>query len=125
MFDNLRGMKEVAGLLKDLPRMKARMEEIKGQLEAVRVEGESGGGAVRCTATGAMKVISVEVDPAMMAALIGPPESADHEMAGELIAGAVNAALTRAREAAEQHMQAAADDLGLPVPPGGLGGMLG
>lgn len=125
MFDNLRGMKEMAGLLKDLPRMKARMEEVKRELESVRVDGETGGGAVRCTASGDMKIVSVDVDPALLAALVGPPESADREMANELIVGAINAALTRAREAAASHMQAAADDLGLPIPPGGLDGLLG
>ena len=36
MFDNLKGMGALAGLMKDLPRIKAKMEEVKQQLAEVR-----------------------------------------------------------------------------------------
>lgn len=125
MLDDLKNMKQLAGLFKDLPRMQQRMEEVKGRLDEIRVEAETGGGAVRCVATGAMRVISVDVDPAILGVLVDTDADADRAMAGDLIAGAVNAALVKAREAAEREMQGVASELGLPLPPGGLGGLLG
>lgn len=125
MFDNLRNMQQMAGLMKDLPKLKARMEEVKARLDDLRVEAETGGGAVRCTATAAMRVVSVDVDPALLSGLVDAGDAADRAMAGDLIAGAVNAALAKAREAAEQEIQAAASEMGLPVPPGGLSELLG
>jgi DNA-binding protein YbaB len=125
MLDDLKNMKQLAGLFKDLPRMQQQMEEVKARLDDLRVEAETGGGAVRCVATGAMRVVSVEVDPAVLSVLVDTDAEADRAMAGDLIAGAVNAALVKAREAAEREMQGVAAELGLPLPPGGLGGMLG
>ena len=125
MFDDLRNFKQLAGVLKDLPRMQERMEEVKARLDEIRVEAETGGGAVRCTATAAMRVISIDVDPAMLGVLVDPAAEADRAMAGDLIAGAVNAAFVKAREAAEQEMAGMAAEMGLPLPPGGLGGLGG
>ncbi len=125
MFDNLKGMAGLAGLLKDLPKIKARLEEAKEQLGARTVTGETGGGAVRVTANGLLKIVSVEMDQALMAGLIESADAGDKAMAEDLIAGAVNAALTKARELAEQEMAAAAGELGLPLPPGGLSGLIG
>ena len=45
MFDNLKGMAGMAGLLKDLPKIKAKMESVKRELERVTVEAQTGGGA--------------------------------------------------------------------------------
>ena len=46
-------------------------------------------------------------------------------MAEDLIVGAVNAALEKARERAEQELANAAAELNLPIPASGLGGLLG
>ena len=45
-------------------------------------------------------------------------------LAEELIAGAVNGALVKAREAAEREVRDAAGELGLPLPPGMMEGLL-
>lgn len=121
MFDDLKNLKQFAGILKELPRMQERMEEVRARLDEERVTGETGGGAVRCVVTAAMRVVSLDVDPAMLGALVDPASDADREMATDLIAGAVNQALTRAREAAELEMKQVATDMGIPLPPGGLG----
>jgi DNA-binding YbaB/EbfC family protein len=124
MFDNLKGMASMAGLMKDLPRIKAKFEEVKERLGDISVEAETGGGAVRVTADGHMKVRSVHVDQSMMSALVDTQNESDRSMAEDLIVGAVNAALTKAREAAEREVRVAASELGVPIPPGGLGGLL-
>jgi DNA-binding YbaB/EbfC family protein len=124
MFDNLKGLAGLSGLMKDLPRIRARMEQVKARLGGLTVEAQTGGGAVRVTANGLLKVVAVEMDRALLAGLIDTDDPDDHAMAQDLIAGAVNAALEKAREMAEQEVAAAAAELGLPMPPGGLGGLL-
>ncbi len=119
MFDNLKGMANVAGLLKDLPRIKAKFEEVKQNLGEKNVTSETGGGAVSVTANGLMKIVSIEIDPALMAALTDPSNTDDKVIAEDLIAGADNAPLIKAREMAE-----AAGELGIPLPAGGLGGLI-
>ena len=124
MFDNLKAMTGLAGLLKDLPRLKARLEEVKQELSLKTVTSETGGGAVRVTANGLLKVVSIELDPALITGLVNPADEQDKAIAEGLITGAVNAALVKARELAEKEMADAAGELGLPLPPGGLGGLI-
>ncbi|HRQ75488.1 MAG TPA: YbaB/EbfC family nucleoid-associated protein [Phycisphaerales bacterium] len=117
-------MASLAGLMKDLPKIKARLAEVKDRLGEVKVSAETGGGAVKATANGLMRVVSLEINPALMATLVDASNEDDRAMAQDLVVGAVNAALARARERAEQEMSEAASELGLPIPPGGLGGMM-
>jgi len=124
MFDNLKGMGQMAGLLKDLPKLKARLAEVREHLGEVRVDAETGGGAVRATADGHMKIVSIHIEPSLFGALVDPALADDRAMAEDLVAGAVNAALARAREAAEAAFRDAASELGLPLPPGGIDGLL-
>lgn len=125
MFDSLKGMAGMAGLLKDLPKIKSRMEQVKRELERVTVESQTGGGAVRVTANGQMRITSIRVDQAMLMTLVDSSNADDRMMAEDLIAGAVNAALEKAKEAAAEKFSAVAQELNLPIPPGGLGGLLG
>jgi nucleoid-associated protein EbfC len=125
MFDSLKGMAGLAGLMKDLPKIKARMEKVREELSRLTVDAETGGGAVRVKANGQLKVVSVRVDQAMMSALVDASNPDDRAMAEDLICGAVNAALEKARQTAERELGEAARELNLPIPPGGLGGLLG
>jgi hypothetical protein len=124
MFENLKGMAGLAGILKDLPRIKAKLEEVKQQLGEITVEADTGGGAVRVTANGLLRVVSVKLDAALIAGLVDPANEQDRAVAEDLIAGAVNTALQKAREVAEREMASAAGEMGLPLPPGGLGGLI-
>jgi len=124
MFENLKGMAGLAGMLKDLPRIKAKLEEVKQQLGEMTVEADTGGGAVRVTANGLLRVVSVKLDAALIAGLVDPANEQDRAIAEDLIAGAVNTALQKAREVAEREMASAAGEMGLPLPPGGLGGLI-
>jgi DNA-binding YbaB/EbfC family protein len=125
MFDSLKGMAGMAGLLKDLPKIKSRMAEVKRELERVSVESQTGGGAVRVTANGQMRITSIRIDQSMLATLVDASNADDRTMAEDLIAGAVNSALEKAKEAAAAKFSDAAQELNLPIPPGGLAGLLG
>lgn len=116
MFDNLKNMASMAGMLKDMPRIKAQIEEIKEELGRMHVTGESGGGAVRVIANGHLKIESVEVDQALLSGLVDSTDPDDLAMAQDLIAGATNNALEKARVMAAQKFAEAAGDMGLPIP---------
>ncbi len=118
MFDSLKGMAGLAGLLKDLPRIKAKMEQVKQRLGEQTVSAETGGGAVQVTANGLLRVVSLEFDQSLLRGLVDPADPDDRALAEDLIVGAVNTALEKAREMAQQQLVAAADELGVPVPPG-------
>ena len=124
MFDSLKGMAGLAGIMKDLPKLKAQMDEVKARLETMTTDAETGGGAVRVTASGTLKIVSLKIDPVMMSGLIDANDPADRAMAEELISGAVNAALEKAREMAQAELAQAAGDLGIPLPAGGLGDLM-
>ncbi len=124
MFDSLKGMAGLAGLLKDLPRIKAKMEQVKQRLGEQTVSAQTGGGAVQVTANGLMRVVSLELDQSLLRGLVDPANPDDRALAEDLIVGAVNSALEKAREMAQQQMVAAADELGVPVPPGAIEGLM-
>lgn len=125
MFEGLKNMAGMAGLMRELPKLKARMEQIKQDLGRITVEAETGGGAVRATANGHLRIVALHVDQPLISALVDGSNPDDRAMAQDLILGAVNAALQKARERAEQELSTVAAELNLPVPPGGLGGLVG
>ena|SRR5687768_9218507 len=124
MFEGLKNMAGMAGLMRDLPKIKARMDQVKQDLSNITVEAETGGGAVRVTANGQLRIIGLQVDQPLISALVDSSNADDRAMAEDLIIGAVNAALEKSRQRAEQELAAVAQDLNLPLPPGGLGGLM-
>lgn len=121
MFDKLKSMANMAGLMGQLPVIKARMEQVKKDLERITVEAQTGGGAVRAVANCHLRIVNVRVDQAMLSSLVDSKNEDDRAMAEDLIAGAVNAALEKAKERAEVEFAAAARDLDLPLPGAGTG----
>lgn len=114
MFEGFKNMAGMASLMKDLPKMQQRMEEVKNSLSELRVEATSAGNQVRVVASGAMEILQVDVD-----------SSATNDV-GPLVRDTVNTALEMARNEAQRRLAEAAAEMGLPMPPGGLslpGGM--
>ena len=125
MFDGLKGMAGLAGVMKDLPKIKARLEEAKAQLAQSTVEATAGGGAVTAIADGRLRIREVRFDPSMLGAITDDESEANRQIAEDLVTGAVNAALEKAQEMVTQRLGEIASELNLPLPPGGLGGLLG
>ncbi|MCC6680017.1 MAG: YbaB/EbfC family nucleoid-associated protein [Phycisphaeraceae bacterium] len=99
----------------NLPQIKQRMEQMQAELARKTVEAEAGAGAVRVTVNGKLEVLSVQLDPAMIATFLGDAAKAeDRQLVEELIASAVNEALRRAQELVKQEMSKAAGGLNLP-----------
>lgn len=126
MFDQFKNLGQLAGMLKNAGRIREQLQQAQEHLKSVRVNAETGGGAVKATATGALRLHALEVDPAMFAALVDADRDEDRRMAEDLIVGAVNAALEKAQRLAADEMSRRAREMGLPVDPGGdLSGLLG
>jgi hypothetical protein len=88
-------------------RMQADMARVQAELADAKVEGTSGGGAVRVVVTGKQEVVSVAIDPEVA-------EGGDVEIIQDLVVAAANDALRRARELAEQKLAAVTGGLRLP-----------
>ena len=111
MFNPLGGLGD---LMKNAGKIRESMEKAGEALAKLQVEGTAGGGSVTAKVNGKMEVLAVRIDPKLLA-------DGDAELLEDLVAGAVNQALTKARDAAAQSFSSMAG--GLPIP--GLSGLLG
>lgn len=98
----------LAQLMQQAQKMQEGMQRAQDELAAIEVVGNAGGGMVSVTMTGKMECRKVRIDASVV--------TADHEMAEDLIAAAINDAVNKANEVAREKMSAAAT--GLPLPPG-------
>ena len=101
-------MPDLAELLAKAQEAQTKLAELQRQLAARRVEGSSGGGMVRAEVSGAMRVLSISIEPSLLAAN-------DREMIQDLTAAAINAALANAQRLVQEEMQKASSGLGLPL----------
>lgn len=108
-------------LIQTAQRIQSEVARVKDELSAKTADGESGGGMVRCVVSGTGELLELTIDP-VMATLPAPGStdgSASKKMLEDLVVGAVNVALERARELARQEMARVTG--GLPMPPGMFG----
>lgn len=120
MFDNLKVMGAVAGLMKNKDKLRDAGDRIKSKADQTRVTGEAGMGAARVVVNGAMKVLSVELSPGLVVGM-----NADEKtrlLAGSLIAEAVNDGIRQAqvkmKEAIDEEARGLGFEGGLPAIPG-------
>lgn len=119
MFDQFKTMGALAGLLKNREKLQEAAQRVKRTLDENPSVGEAGGGAVRVTVGGELKVTAVEIAPAVVAGM-GTDEHA-RRRAESLIAEATNDALKRAQERIREAIDREAKALGIE----GLGQQLG
>lgn len=112
MFDQFKAMGALAGLLKDKDRLRQMTEQFKEKMERTRVTGAAGGGAVRVTISGKLRVTDIEIQPAL-----GSGDASRVELQNLLIE-ATNDALERVQELIQAEATRRAQELGLPDMPG-------
>ena len=102
-------MADFMGLMKQAQAMQAKMQAAQSELEAIEVEGQSGGGLVRVTLTakGALKRLAIDDT------LINKDEK---EILEDLLVAAHADAGGKADRLTEEKMKAVT--AGLPLPPG-------
>jgi len=107
---------QAMGMLKNLPRLQAAMQEMQQRLGQISVEGNAGAGMVVVTVNGRMEVTKCAISEEAM-------KLGDREMLADLVAAAVNMAIVKAREEVAKAGQAIAQEAGVPLPPGMMPGM--
>lgn len=127
VFDQMKAMGAVAGLLRNKDKLRAISEEAKQRIDEIRVEGEAGAGAVRVTVTGRMIVEEVHLEPALIAGLRHDEGDGGRLMAQSLITDATNDALRKCQAIIQTTLRDLAREHDLPDLPGGAGldGLLG
>lgn len=114
MFDQMKSLKQLAGLMGNAGELKSKFEAIQAELAEQTVEADAGAGAVRVTVNGKLQVVAVHLDPAMTAALVGSGDDADKAMVEELIVSATNAAMTKAQGMMKDRMAELTGGLNIP-----------
>ena len=114
MFDQLKNLKQIAGLMGNAGELKEKFEAMQRELESKTAEADAGAGAVRVVANGKLQIVSVTLDPAMTAALLGDGGDEDRAMIQELIVSATNAALAKAQELIRDEMTQATGGMNFP-----------
>jgi DNA-binding YbaB/EbfC family protein len=102
-------MKDLLGMMGKVREMQARMETMQGELAALTIEGQAGGGLVKATMTGKGDLSRVTIDASLM-----KPEDAG------IVEDLVVAAVGDAKSKVEALIQSKMAELtgGLPIPPG-------
>jgi DNA-binding YbaB/EbfC family protein len=102
------------GMLAELMRNAGKLRESFESLGEIEVEGKAGGGAVTAKVNGRLEVVSVRIEPTVLA-------DGDIELLEDLVAAAVNAGLAKSREALAKKVATLAGGLPLGLVPGAGG----
>ena len=88
---------EMQEMMQRAQQMQSRMGDLQKELAARHFEASSGGGMVEAKVSGGLRVISIKIEPSLIA-------GDDQSMLQDLIAAAVNAALAKAQESVGQEV---------------------
>jgi DNA-binding YbaB/EbfC family protein len=97
----------IAGLMQQAQKMQQEMQRAQEELARMEVTGQSGGGMVEVVMNGRHAVRKVTIDPAL---------KDDLEMLEDLLTAAINDAVNKVAETAQEQM--AGMTQGLQLPPG-------
>ncbi len=96
-----------ANMAKMAQQMQAEMARVQSELDALTLDGTAGGGAVTAVVNGHGELLSVAINPDVV-------DPADVEMLQDLVTAAVNDALHRVKQTAEEKMARVTGGLRLP-----------
>ena len=102
-------MPNIDEIMKMAQNAQAELQKATENLDAIEVEGMSGGGLVRVRASAKGRIIGIDIDESLLA----PSEK---QMVEDLVAAAFNDARAKADQRAAAEMQKITS--GLPLPPG-------
>lgn len=104
----LAGLGDIGKMLKAAQDMQARMEAIQAELTELTVQGESGAGLVRATATGKGTITALRIDASILVA-------SEKEVVEDLILAAIKDAQGRAAERYQAEIAKLTEGMGLPA----------
>ena len=100
-------MMKMMGKVKE---MQSRLKEAQDNLDKITAYGEAGAGIVKATVNGKKKLISLEIDPAILS-------SSDKVLVQDLVVAAVNKAMDEAEILAKEELKKSTEGI-LPNIPG-------
>lgn len=106
-FGGMGNLGNMGGLMKQAQKMMEQAKKTEEELAAARVEGSSGGGMVKVSATGAGELLEVIIAPEVV-----DPE--DVEMLQDLVVTAVREALEKATALRAERMKDLTGGLSIP-----------
>src|SRR5687768_274273 len=112
MFDALKNMGGLQGLMDAAKQMQGEMKKLQEELGARQITADAGGGMVQATVNGRMELVGLKIDKARI-------DTNDTELLEDVIVAAVAAAQAKAADMMKSEMQKAAGEMGLP--PGMIG----
>ena len=107
MFKGLGAFANFGSLIKQAQQMGSKLQQITEELKTRRAEGSSGGGMVRVEVNGVGDVLRCQIDPSLITA-------GDCELIEDLLPGAINQALAKAKELHAEAMKSMTDGLDVP-----------
>ena len=113
MFDALKGLGNLPGLMAKAREMQDKMKAMQEDLARRQVTADAAGGMVSATVNGRLELVKLRIDKSKI-------DPTDTEMLEDVIVAAVAAAQNKASETAKEEMQKMAAEMGLP--PGMLPG---
>jgi len=109
MFEMFKGMGQLAGMMRNLPKLREEMEQMQQRIGSLSAEGNAGAGMVKAKVNGKFELLALTItDDAM--------KTGDREMLEDLIKSAVNQAISKVRE--EIATETGKTMSGMGVPPG-------
>ncbi|HHH39755.1 MAG TPA: YbaB/EbfC family nucleoid-associated protein [Sedimenticola sp.] len=96
----------LGNLMKQAQKMQEDLKKAQERLALEEVTGQSGGGLVKITLNGRHEARRVEIDDSLM--------GDDREMLEDLVAAAINDAVHRIAEKAQESMSSVTSGMGLP-----------
>lgn len=108
MLKGLGGLGDMAKMMKQAQEMQGKVAQMQADLENVTVEGVSGAGLVKATATAKGELKGLDIDPSIF-------NGDEKEVVEDLILAAIKDAQGKAAERSQQEMAKMAEDMGLPA----------
>lgn len=107
MLKGLGGLGDMAKMMKQAQEMQGKMAQMQEDLENIVVEGVSGAGLVKATATAKGELKGLDIDPSIF-------NGDDKEVVEDLILAAIKDAQGKATARAQEEMSKLTEGLGLP-----------
>ncbi|PTW48303.1 MULTISPECIES: YbaB/EbfC family nucleoid-associated protein [Rhodovulum] len=107
MFKGMGGLGDMAKMMKAATEMQGKMAALQETLATTLVEGESGAGLVKATATAKGTLTALSIDPS----IFNPDEK---EVVEDLILAAIKDAQQKAMEKTKEETRKLTEEMGLP-----------
>ena len=107
MLKGLGVLGDMAGMMKKALELQGKMAQMQEDLATTMVEGESGAGLVKATATAKGELTALDIDPSIF-------NEDDKEVVEDLLLAAIKDAQTKAQEKSQSEMARLTEEMGLP-----------